>query len=102
MSSDADLPPYHYNTLKSPDHVRVLALQPASNFQAPLKTSIIQYDRKTMYNGHVPLYEAVSYTWVEPFFSHAIIVDDVSCINITETVDAMLRHYRKPLKALYL
>ena len=101
MSSVADLPSYQHKPLKSLDHVRVLALQPASRFEAQLTASIIQYDRKNMHQSPLPIYEAVSYTWGEPVFPCAIIVDDAT-ISTTENVDTMLRYFRKPRKVRYL
>jgi hypothetical protein len=97
----SNLSGYQYEPLESPDHVRVLALQPALKFKHNLEASIFQCDRKTLHKTQTPIYEAVSYTWGEPHFLHSVVIHGLR-IAITANVDVMLRHLRKVRKVRYL
>lgn len=105
MEPEAALRPYVYEPLQSADHVRIIVLWPATRFDDTLKTNIIQYDRKTMHlksHEKFPVYEAVSYTWGIPNFTHHITCDDTTELSITPNVDTMLRYLRKTTKPRYL
>ncbi|KAH8707140.1 heterokaryon incompatibility, partial [Phaeosphaeriaceae sp. PMI808] len=49
-----------------------------------------------------PVYEAMSYTWGIPNFTHHITCDGTTELSITLNVDIMLRHLRKTSKPRYL
>ena len=105
MNSGFALPPYVYEPLQSVDHVRVLVLRPTAAFNDTLKTDIIQYNRRGMYLTSyttTPVYEAVSYAWGNPDFTHHIICNDTTRLSITQRVDTMLRYFRRVAKPRYL
>jgi hypothetical protein len=105
MNSGLALPLYVYEPLRSVDHIRVLVLRPTAAFNGLLKTDIIQYNRKgihlTSYTT-TPVYEAVSYTWGDPDFTHHITYNDTTKLSITQNVDTMLCHLRRAAKPRYL
>jgi Heterokaryon incompatibility protein (HET) len=105
MNSGFALPPYVYEPLKSVDHVRVLVLRPTTAFNNALKTDIIQYNRRGMHLTSyttTPVYEAVSYAWGNPDFTHHITCNDTTKLSITQKVDTMLRYFRRAAKPRYL
>jgi hypothetical protein len=94
------LPPYIYRPLATETTIRILILHPAEDFATPLEVSIDHYDRRGEYNMcHSGYYQAVSYTWGEPIFSHNVLVrNPLSTLEVTANVDSMLRHLRKVRK----
>lgn len=95
MEATASFPLYQFEPLRSFNHVRVLALQPAQYHQDNLKASIVQYDRTTIYMGSDTMYEAILYTWGNPSTSHTISIDETERLPITSNVDIMLRYFRE-------
>ncbi|KAF2035502.1 hypothetical protein EK21DRAFT_42315, partial [Setomelanomma holmii] len=78
--------------------IRILILQPASDFEAPLRVSFEYHDRVAVQaSDSSGYYEAVSYCWGEPVFSHNVSVTKYA-LCMTANVDSMLRHLRKPTK----
>ena len=59
------VPLYQYKPLISPDAVRIVALEPAKNFQDHLRCRIIEYSRvgQLADPDDSKFYSAVSYTW---------------------------------------
>ncbi|KAK1977647.1 heterokaryon incompatibility protein-domain-containing protein [Colletotrichum cereale] len=98
------LPSYHYEPLKHPDSTRVLVLHPAGSFKSQLRCSMIQYSRQEQLRSVDPSrnYSAVSYTWGPPDFSVDLIIDQSIAVEITPTVDSILRYLRGSHKPLYL
>ncbi|KAF2117514.1 heterokaryon incompatibility protein-domain-containing protein, partial [Lophiotrema nucula] len=84
---------YKYARLKSSDSIRVLKIEPSLDRNTPLLFSFEI--------GHLAdlrdRYEALSYTWGEPVFSHHIFsVEDGTSIPITGNLDMILRRFREP------
>jgi hypothetical protein len=98
------LPAYDHRPLENDTTIRVLALQPSRDFNASIEVDIFHLDRATSHDElRVLAYEAVSYCWGKPVFSHSLWCDDrTSFLLITENVDAMLRHFRNPVRARFL
>ncbi|KAJ4288598.1 hypothetical protein N0V90_011835 [Kalmusia sp. IMI 367209] len=115
MEADIDtLPEYRYEQLQSEDSVRVLVLYPAEDFDAPLRSSIIQHSRSVELRSLQSYrhYSAVSYTWGNQQPCQVLYCHDdsaqgetnsqTSIIRITPNVEALLRHLRKSHKVLNL
>ena len=97
-------PVYQYQPLATETSIRILVLHPADRFAAQLEVCFKHLDRHAPYDldisGH---YEAVSYCWGDPNFSHSVrFSSPTSQLPITVNVDSMLRHLRKPHKAKHL
>ena len=98
MEAIKDIPTYSYTPLDRPESIRVLVLHPSEDFSAPLLCDLVHDDRHEILLDleHKRGYEAVSYTWGDPIFSHEIICDrGTAKITITHIVDLLLRHLRK-------
>ncbi|PVH71548.1 HET-domain-containing protein, partial [Cadophora sp. DSE1049] len=98
MDTIAPLPIYAYSPLSSPDSIRILVLHPSEDHLAPLLCDLIHDDRHrilvSLEQGRG--YEAVSYTWGDPVFSHEILCNyGATKLAITPNVDSLLRHLRK-------
>lgn len=94
---------YQYEPLIAQDAVRILVLEPADDFDSPLCCSIIQQERNSQsLSASGCEYSAVSYTWGDSELSHQLFVtvDATSwrCLQITASVDSLLRHLRVPYK----
>lgn len=107
---------YQYEPLITDDHVRLLILDPAASLGNPLRCSIVQYayyaelcsDDNTRHQH----FAAVSYTWGSSLPTHQLQIANPSVpgtgdaastyLKITATVDSLLRHLRKPHKAVPL
>lgn len=90
---------YQYEPLIAEDAVRVLVLEPAADFESPLQCSIIQCRRDSQSRSASGCeYSAVSYTWGDCELSHQLFVrhdaQSWSCLQITASVDSLLRHFR--------
>ncbi|RSM06147.1 hypothetical protein CDV31_009244 [Fusarium ambrosium] len=73
--------------------IRVIVLEPAADTDADLHCTIEHYDVSiTRWDSR---YDAISYTWGPPIFSHTLYVGN-SKISITPTLDQALRRFRKP------
>jgi hypothetical protein len=84
--SNPDPPPYQYETLKKPDHIRVLLLHPTFGFR-PISCNLVQ-------GPHMRLifYEAISYTWGGNKLTQQIMVDGCT-MKVTESVYEILSSY---------
>ncbi|TLD37295.1 HET-domain-containing protein [Venturia nashicola] len=104
MDITKPLTSYTYNPLERPESIRILALQPAAAFSAPLAGSLLHDDRELILNDLTDTrqYETVSYAWGEPVFTHWITLDGTTHLNCTANVDSMLRHLRKPHRQVRL
>lgn len=94
---------YQYEPLIAEDAVRILVLEAADDFESPLRCSIIQYRRDSQSRSASGCdYSAVSYTWGDCELSHQLFVrldaQSWSCLQITASVDSLLRHLRVPYK----
>ena len=89
--------PYVYSTLPSPTHTRLLELQPSQDRAAELRCRIHVVD---LYDPEIVFYEAISYTWGKPVFSHALWIDDdengptqlLVTANLSEALCRFRRH----------
>ncbi|TDZ54772.1 Heterokaryon incompatibility protein 6, OR allele [Colletotrichum trifolii] len=95
---------YEYAALRTRDSVRVVALESASQHEAKLRCSIIQYSRleQSSLVDTERDYAAVSYARGTAEPSRMLMVDGTSCLQMTPTVDSILRHLRKPNKTRHL
>jgi hypothetical protein len=96
---------YEYKPLESPETVRILVLQPAANFNDPPGCEIIHRNRHQLLldEDDSEHYEAVSYTWGTPEFTHSITCDEgTTTLKITPSVDLLLRQVRKQRYVRYL
>ena len=96
---------YKHRPLEGPGWIRIIQLLPSTSFQDLLICHITHLNR-----DHLRLsldesenhYDAVSYVWGEPVFSHTLLVldkarcrEDASQFAITLAVDEMLRRFRQ-------
>ncbi|QDS75626.1 hypothetical protein FKW77_006754 [Venturia effusa] len=88
---------YTYKPLDRGESIRILVLQPASEFLSPLAGELLHDDREHILNdlADSQQYETVSYAWGETIFTHWITLDGTARLSITANVDSMLRHLRK-------
>ncbi|EDO00031.1 hypothetical protein SS1G_02890 [Sclerotinia sclerotiorum 1980 UF-70] len=96
---------YKYRPPETPETIRVIVLQPAKNHNEPLECNIIHQDRHEILLdiGDEQHFEAVSYTWGGSDLSCEISCDKKSAfMNITHSVDSLLRHFRTESSARYL
>lgn len=104
MDPESELPPatYLYQPLSSQTWIRIVHLLPAEKFDDPLMCNIVHIDRDTNIQStdvQFNSFEAVSYVWGEPSFTHRLVCDDGKTIAITDRVDRMLRYFRKRTKS---
>jgi heterokaryon incompatibility protein (HET) len=96
---------YKYRPLETSQSIRVIVLHPAEHLTDSLVCDVVHHDRREI-SKDITLsnhYEAVSYAWGEPRFSHEIICDNGTAIlNITSSVDSVLRYLRKKSRPRYL
>lgn len=99
--ASSDVPillPYQYEPLIAGDAVRILHLEPASNFHSLLRGFMTQ--QQLTFESISPdgcLYSAVSYTWGDPNLSHKLLLRRKtrwSLLPITKNADLVLRHIR--------
>lgn len=86
--SESDWIPYR--PMESREHIRLLHLFPALHPDQPLECSL---QHKNLQDA-VDVYEAVSYTWGRPVFSHKLIVNGEGQLGITKNLDTLLRQFR--------
>ncbi|KAF2004879.1 HET-domain-containing protein, partial [Amniculicola lignicola CBS 123094] len=89
---------HEYTPIESATQIRILALQPAPNFEHPIKATIITRPLEPDFRSYrltqpIP-YQAVSYCW-GPSDSGLALECDGKRIRISSNVDCMLRHLRK-------
>lgn len=102
--SACDTPPsiYEYEPLIAEDSVRILNLEPANDFQAPLRGYLTQ-SRLTVESLDPGgcRYSAVSYTWGDRILSHELSLrlgTTLALLPITKNADLLLRYLRDTLK----
>jgi hypothetical protein len=82
---------HSYAPLKSNGHTRVLILEPAQDYAAPLRCFFESGRLKDLQHK----YEAISYTWGVSFFTHKLqYAEDGTEIPFTHNLDAALRRFR--------
>ncbi|KAF1978206.1 hypothetical protein BU23DRAFT_525941, partial [Bimuria novae-zelandiae CBS 107.79] len=84
--SNPDPPPYTYEALKKPDHIRILLLHPTFGFR-PISCNLVQGPHMRRLN-----YEAISYTWGGMEATRQIMVDGCT-MKVTESVYEILTTY---------
>jgi hypothetical protein len=96
---DISQPSYEYASLTPANSIRILILLPASAYSASLQVRLIHTHGPKALGQYDDLYqtpyEAISYTWGEPIFSHNLECEG-KIIKVTATVDNLLRRLRKP------
>jgi hypothetical protein len=91
-SKSQNYPPYSYIPLESAQHTRIVELEPALDISNPLRCRLVQVNLRDEF-----AYEAISYTWGSPVFSHDLFFDDKTLMNITPSLSDALRRFRLPL-----
>ncbi|KAJ5613918.1 hypothetical protein N7528_007572 [Penicillium herquei] len=82
---------YKYSWLKSPTNIRTIALEPSTDKNAPLRCSIHEISIDNLEEE----YEAISYTWGAPVFSHSVYcTSDSSIVRVTANLHAALQRFR--------
>jgi hypothetical protein len=92
------LPPYQYEPLQDPGWIRVIQLHPAINADEPLRCDIIHLSRQQISKStdrFLNHYQAVSYVWGLPTYTHQLICNVNSSLAITPNVSAILRRFRR-------
>jgi len=82
---------HSYAALEGPEHIRLIALQPALSKDAPLRINFFSSTLEDL-EGR---YEAISYTWGQPILTFALHVDDGTQVFVTENLDRALRYLRR-------
>lgn len=82
---------HSYAALEGPEHIRLIALQPAWFKTAPLRIKFLSSTLEDL-EGR---YEAISYTWGQPILTFALHVDDGTQVFVTENLDRALRYLRR-------
>ena len=98
-------PNHVYESLSAREAIRILILYPTIDFQAPLEAHF-EYNSKELPRDTTIScqgFDAVSYCWGDPKFTHFIYFKNftrgrIPSLVITAKVDSMLRHLRKPHK----
>lgn len=88
---------YSYQPLKYTVSIRVLDLQPASNFDAPIVIQLQERDLIARHSPRIPrrgTYEALSYVWGSKIGNKPVYCDGKS-ILVTENCEAALRRLRR-------
>ncbi|KAL1608429.1 hypothetical protein SLS60_003371 [Paraconiothyrium brasiliense] len=85
-----DLPVYSYDALKESNMIRLLILYPFLAAEDVLCCSLRSVGQTEAVSSK---YEALSYTWGDPFFVHKMQLETGS-ISITESLDSALRALR--------
>ena len=85
---------YQYKPLETNDTIRILVLDPATNFEAPLSGSLVHHATCTKY----PNYWAISYVWGPQDFYNTLEIHsndgETSYIRITSNVSTVLKRFR--------
>ena len=91
--------PYLHKQLESQDTIRILRLYSAQSHSDPLEFDLVhraRYQLLTDYSDTALHYDAISYVWGEPVFSHTIHSrEQDSYQKVTPSVDSFLRQFRK-------
>ncbi|KAF6834370.1 HET domain-containing protein [Colletotrichum plurivorum] len=85
---------YHYEALPSEDTLRLVLLDPATDWEAPLSCMLVQCRR----SAQTTAYSAISYAWGGRNLSHTLEVrcdGDTAYLKITANADALLRRLRQ-------
>ena len=103
---DLDKPRYTYAPLADTNSIRVLELLPHSVQSAPLQARLVHTQLipspGTYSDSTIVLYEAVSYCWGDPVFTHSLECDEGHLLYITPNVNALLRRLRKSTHPRYI
>jgi hypothetical protein len=89
-SDDCTVRRHVYEALDGPEHIRLIALHPASSKDAPLRINFFSSTLED-FEGR---YDAVSYTWGKPIRTFALHIDDGTQVRVTENLDRALRYLR--------
>ncbi|KAF2001028.1 hypothetical protein P154DRAFT_186686 [Amniculicola lignicola CBS 123094] len=79
-----------YAPLKSPDHIRIIILEPSVDPTTPIRFTFHQDTLESLEGG----YEAISYTWGEPKLQFLLYCNDSTQVLITRNLDLVLRRVR--------
>lgn len=87
------LQPYSYTDLATQRTIRVIVLHPEKDFDATLQCRLEHLEIEDSAEPGKE-YEAVSYCWGEPIFTHILLCDE-RVLKINPNVDSLLRHLRR-------
>jgi hypothetical protein len=91
LSNDHSVRRHVYKALEGPEHIRLIALHPASSKDVPLRINFLSSSLRDI-EGR---YDAISYTWGEPVLkSFALCLDDGTQVSVTRNLDQALRCLR--------
>ena len=85
---------YSYTVLATARSIRVMVLHSSKTFDQPLACDLMQVEIEACAEPQHE-YDAVSYCWGEPNFSHSLMCNGEQ-LKITPNVDSLLRYLRKP------
>jgi hypothetical protein len=97
VNIDQPKPSYRYLPLLEYGNIRVLRLEPAASFTAPLIATLFTRPIEDDLKSPSPRYACISYCWGISDTSSLLICDG-HVLPITANVDDMLRHLRKATK----
>jgi len=83
-----------YEALNTPHAIRILHLNPASSFTAPLTASFSIEDL-----DDAPVYDALSYVWGYSANTGLLLCNEIE-VGITRSVDTAFRHVRSKVKVV--
>lgn len=87
----SSFPPYNYSPLPSHRHIRLLEFPAFSEQEAALTGTLRVVDLDV--EDSLP-YVALSYTWGQPNFTEALLLDGSRVLHITSTLAGALRRFR--------
>ncbi|KAG4433402.1 hypothetical protein IFR05_011114 [Cadophora sp. M221] len=92
-----DIPRYQYRPVVDGDGVRLLELEPSSDFEATIECSLIHTTLRECDEDLINHYTALSYVWGDAKVTKTIMVEGFG-IDITINLDSALRYMRDPLR----
>ncbi|KAK0109214.1 hypothetical protein ONS96_003037 [Cadophora gregata f. sp. sojae] len=90
---------YQYDQLTEPGALRLIALQPDHNIDAPVRCSLISTTLQACHDDIVEQYTALSYVWGNTNHKIQISVDGMP-LDITASLDLALRYIRQSDKPI--
>ncbi|KAF2648158.1 HET-domain-containing protein, partial [Lophiostoma macrostomum CBS 122681] len=81
--------PHTYEALSSPDHIRVIILEPSLDCSAPLQFSFHQASLGDL----EAQYEAISYCWGPPVLECPLFNSDGTVVHVTKNLESAIRRF---------
>jgi hypothetical protein len=96
MNASMDI--YQYQPIEADKEIRVLRLEPATSFTAPLIAALFVRELEDDPGWPAPRYACVSYCWGIPTYDASLTCNGYT-LQVTAVVDEMLRHLRQSTKS---